>query len=153
MTILKSWLTWKSSGPPSQLFSDGVIVNSPAGLAETMNKFFTNKVRLLREGIPANGADPLKVLKETMQDRRCSFSPKPISAEQVLGIIKALKNSKSTGLDNLDTYIVKLVTPIILPALTHVINLSIRDGVFPSIWKKSKVVPLLKKGDALNPKN
>ena len=88
-----------------------------------------------------------------MQDRRYSFSPKPISTEQVLGIIKALKNSKSTGLDNLDTYIVKLVTPIILPALTHVINLSIRDGDFPSIWKKSKVVPLLKKGDALNPKN
>ena len=59
---MKSWLNWKFSGPPSQLFSEGHIVNSPAGLAETMNQYFTNKVRLLREGIPANHADPLKVL-------------------------------------------------------------------------------------------
>jgi hypothetical protein len=53
----------------------------------------------------------------------------------------------------LDTYIIKLVAPHILPALTHIINLSIRDGEFPAIWKKAKIVPLLKKGDALDPKN
>ena len=150
---MKSWLNWKSSGPPSQLFSDGVIVNSPAGLAETMNKFFTNKVRLLREGIQANGIDPLKILRETMQDRTCTFGLKPVKPEHVLQIMKALKNSKSTGLDHLDTFVIKLVAPNILPALTHIINLSIRDGVFPAVWKKSKIVPLLKKGDALDPKN
>ena len=57
---MKGWLNWKSSGPPSQLFSEGRIVNSPADLADTMNKFFTNKVVQLRQGIPANGSDPLK---------------------------------------------------------------------------------------------
>ena len=47
--------------------------------------------------------------------------------------------SKSTDLDHLDTYIIKLVTPNILPDLTHFINLSIRDGVFPDVWKKVKI--------------
>ena len=108
---------------------------------------------MLREGIPANGTDPLSTLRETMHDRECRFSPRPVTPDQVLDIIKALKNSKSTGLDNLDTYIVKLVALNILPALTHIINLSIRYGVFPTLWKKSKIVPLLKKGDALDPKN
>ena len=150
---MKSWLNWKSSGPPSQIFSDGIVVNSPAGLSETMNKYFINKVRLLREAIPVNNSDPLKTLKETIHDRTCTFSLKPVKPEQVLDIVKGLKNSKSTGLDNLDTYIVKLVAPSILPALTHIINLSIREGTFPALWKKAKIIPLLKKGDALNPKN
>ena len=150
---MKGWLNWKSSGPPSQLFFNGEMVNSPAGLANTMNTFFINKVKGLRENIPTNWTDPLKVLKETMKARTCTFTPRPVKPEQVLYFIKALRNSKSTGLDTLDTYILKLVAENILPALTHVINLSIRDGIFPTLWKKSKIVPLLKKGDALNPKN
>ena len=60
---------------------------------------------------------------------------------------------KSTGLDNIDTYIIKLVAKDILPALTNIINLSIRNSHFPSTWKRAKVVPLLKKGDRFNPKN
>ena len=69
---------------------------------------------------------------------------RPIKPEQVLEIIKDMKNSKSTDLDHLDTYIIKLVTPNILLDLTHFIHLSIRDGVFPDVWKKVKIVPLLK---------
>ena len=56
-------------------------------------------------------------------------------------------------MDNIDTYIVKLIKAEILPAITHVINLSISSKKFPAAWKKSKVVPLYKKGDTLNPKN
>ena len=54
---------------------------------------------------------------------------------------------------NIDTHIVKLIKTEILPAITHVINLSISSKKFPTAWKKSKVVPLHKKGDTLNPKN
>ena len=41
----------------------------------------------------------------------------------------------------------------ILPALTHIINLSIMQSKFPTVWKHAKVVSLLKKGDTLAPKN
>ena len=68
-------------------------------------------------------------------------------------IIKGLKNSKSSGIDFIDTAIVKLVANEILPALTHIINLSISNSIFPTMWKHSKVVPLLKKGDPLLAKN
>ena len=56
-------------------------------------------------------------------------------------------------MDNIDTYILKLVVDEILPAMTHVINLSIQQSVFPSTWKVAKVIPLFKKGDSLEPKN
>ena len=53
----------------------------------------------------------------------------------------------------LDTYIIKLVKLDILPAVTHIINLSISSKEYPVAWKRSKVIPLHKKEDLLNPKN
>ena len=65
-------------------------------------------------------------------------------------IISGLKNSKSSGVDYIDTATIKLVAKELLPAITHIINLYIRQGTFPTIWKYAKVVPLLKKGDPLS---
>ena len=73
--------------------------------------------------------------------------------ETVEKIVMSLKNSKSAGLDNLDTQIVKISLPYILPALTHIINLSVVSGCFPTKWKAGKIIPLYKKDDPLNPKN
>ena len=56
-------------------------------------------------------------------------------------------------MDQIDTSIIKLVKSEILPAVTHIINLSITTRKFPSAWKKTKVVPLHKKDDPLDPKN
>ena len=150
---VKGWLNWGNSGPPTQLFHEGRVINSPAGIAGTMNTFFTSKVSTLRSNIPPSNSDPLSKLRENFQQRDCSMSFKAVEPKEVLQAIMKLKNSKSTGIDDIDTRIIKLVAKDILPALTHVINLSISHSEFPSIWKQSKVVPLLKKGDTLSPKN
>ena len=60
---VKTWLNWNNSGPPSQLFHNGMLVSSPAGLARTMNKFFIDKVTRRINGIPASNNDPLAKLK------------------------------------------------------------------------------------------
>ena len=65
-----------------------------------------------------------------------------------------MKNSKASGVDNLDTYILKLVRKKIVPSVCHIINLSIQSNKFPTKWKIAKVVPLYKgKGSKLEPKN
>ena len=150
---IKGWLNWKASGPPTQLFADGSLISSPKALATTMNRYFISKVDRLRQGIPRNNSDPLKVLRKTMADRSCSFHFKPVHPDNILEIIKGLRNSKATGLDYIDVNIIKLVVDDIVPAITHIVNLSIRDATFPRSWKFAKVVPLLKKEDPLNPKN
>ena len=152
---VKGWLGWNSGGPPTQLFSDGKMVSSPAGLASVMNRFFVDKVKKLRQHIPHSTSDPLVKLKEAMSGRKCSFSLKVLKVPDVLKIIKGLKNSSATGVDFLDTQSVKLVAELIAPALTHIINLSILTSTFPTIWKFSKVIPLLKSllSDKLIPKN
>ena len=88
-----------------------------------------------------------------MQGRTSSFSLSSVHPGEVDIIIASLSNSSSFGLDMIDTYIIKLIKPEILPALTHIINLSISTRKFPDFWKKVKVIPLYKKEDLLNPKN
>ena len=78
---------------------------------------------------------------------------KSVHPDTVLQIVTELKNSKSTGLDNIDVWTLKLIIDDVLPALTHVINLSLTSMIFPNIWKLAKVIPLLKKGDPLCPGN
>ena len=63
---VKGWLGWNCGGPPTQLFYLGRMVTRPAGLASSMNSFFVNKVKELRQKIPAVLTDPLKYLKEAM---------------------------------------------------------------------------------------
>ena len=77
-----------------------------------------------------------------MQGRQCSFSLTAAHPEEVEKIVAGLSNSTSFGLDNIDTYAIKLIKSEILPALTHVINLSISNQEFPLFWKKSKIIPL-----------
>ena len=114
-------------------------------LAESMNNFYISKVRKIRENIPKSDGDPLKVLKLMMQNKSSKFSIKPVHPDLVLRILSNLKNSKSSGVDNIDTYILKMIAPMIVPALTHIINLSIETSTFPQNWKYSKVIPLFKK--------
>ena len=55
-------------------------------------------------------------------------------------------------MDNLDTYIIKLVRKEIVPSVCHILNLSIRSNKFPTKWKLAKIVPLYKgKGSKVDP--
>ena len=128
---VKSWLSWGDSGPPSKLFHNGIIINKPARLATIMNDFFINKVRDLRGRIPAAASDPLIKLREVLQDRQCTFTLKAVSPEEVSEIIAGLKNTKSTGMDFIDTWVVKLVSNELLPAITHIVSISISHAEFP----------------------
>ena len=104
--------------------------------------------------MPRQKKDPLATLKRMMTGRACSFSTSAVSPEEIDKIIRNLKNSKSSGMDNLDTYIIKLTRAHIVPSVCHIVNLSIQSRKFPTKWKIAKVVPLYKgKGSKFDPKN
>ena len=88
-----------------------------------------------------------------MKNRECKYQIKLLTAEDVQKILNSLASSSAFGLDNLDTYIVKLISQHILHVVTFIVNLSIRTKRFPSTWKQVKIIPLHKKEDTLNPKN
>ena len=81
------------------------------------------------------------------------FSFQPISENYVRDAIKILKPNKATGLDKISARLLKDSGHIIAPTLTSLFNLSLRTGIFPSVWKNARVIPLHKKGDKQDPSN
>ena len=147
------WLGWKSSGSPNQLFHAGRLLNKPSEIADCQNEYFVNKVQQIRDNLPGQVSDPLTKLRFLMRNRHSSFTLQAVHPDTVGKILASLKNSKSCGLDTIDTFSLKLAAPYITPALTHIVNLSIATQTFPTMWKTAKVIPLYKKDDPLNPKN
>lgn len=58
----------------------------------------------------------------------------------------SLKNSNSSGIDNVSPNILKSVAHFVKGPLTYLVNWSLSTGIFPNVLKTAKVVPLYKKG-------
>ncbi|EDO43579.1 predicted protein, partial [Nematostella vectensis] len=61
--------------------------------------------------------------------------------------------SKATGLDGISAKLLKLAGPAIDMPLCKIINLSIKQSIFPTIWKQARVTPVFKAGDHLDINN
>ena len=105
------------------------------------------------ENLPLNPGDPLVNVSRIMQNRSSTFSVNPVHPDTIIDIISKMKNTKTVGTDNIDSFIIKLAKEELAPAITHIVNLSISSRKFPRRWKTAKVVPLHKKEDKTLPKN
>ena len=132
---VKGWLNWSTSSSPSKLFHEGRIEASPIAIASIMNNFYIEKVQTIRENLPEARIDPLHELRKEMRDSNKQFSIKPVHPDLILKILTGLRNSKAAGVDHMDTYVLKLITSEITPAITHIVNLCITNSTFPNIWK------------------
>ena len=88
-----------------------------------------------------------------MRGKECRLGMKHVPLSKVNKLLRNLKNTKSTSIDELDNYCVKIAADIIDKPLHHVITLSIMQSRFPASWKMSKVIPLHKKNSKLEMKN
>ena len=55
-------------------------------------------------------------------------------------------------MDEIDSYVLKLAKDDLVPVITHLVNLSIEQQMFPGQWKLAKVIPLHKKEEPVPPK-
>ena len=149
----KSFMNWTdSAGPPCHLSIAGRLVTKASKVASEMNSFFINKVQLIRDSIQ-HIPNTFSRCSEIMENKQCRLSMKHINVTKVNKILKGLKNSKSSSVDELDNFCVKLAADFIDKPLHHIITLSILHSKFPTRWKLSKVIPLHKKGSKLEMKN
>ena len=61
--------------------------------------------------------------------------------------------SQLCGVNNIDSTTNKLVKHELSPVITHVVNLSIQQLIFPYQWKKAKAILLHNKEEPIYPKN
>ena len=60
--------------------------------------------------------------------------------------IDTLKNTFSPGPDDIPAYILKSCKLSLVPQLTEIFNISIKEGTYPESWKLCNIIPVFKKG-------
>ena len=70
----------------------------------------------------------------------------PTYKKEVENVLKTLKTD-TPGFDDISPKQLKHSSSIISTPLAHIINLSLKSGIFPDLLKKAKVIPVFKSGD------
>ena len=108
-----------------------------------LNDCFVNLGPGLAEQISLQSVQPREYLKG---DYLSSMFLEPNLEDEVRLIILNLKNS-SPGWDDLKHDIIKHVCQYITLPVTHIVNLSVENGIVSWELKKAKVIPIVKGGD------
>ena len=68
-------------------------------------------------------------------------SPLSMGVSDVLGHLAALRTHKPPGLNGVCNRLLKECASSIAAPLCHVFNLSLAEGIFPSVWKRASITP------------
>ena len=76
-----------------------------------------------------------------------------VRSVEVFKVIKAINTSKSSGLENISSFIIKEAFSMLTSEVTYMYNLSLTTGIFPDKWKMGLVIPIPKTGDLTKVQN
>ena len=68
-------------------------------------------------------------------------------------MVKEINVSKSSGLENISSFIVKEAFTALISQITFLYNLSLHTSIFLAAWKKALVIPIPKSGNLTQVKN
>ena len=118
--------------------------SSMKNLTDEFNEYFITKIDLIREELDEIEMDtsPLEYLMDYKQVKEFSTFER-LSEDQVKKLVMKSPN-KQCASDPIPTWMLKECLDIILPFLTHIVNLSLQTGRFAYAWKEALLSPLLK---------
>ena len=122
---------------------NGDKISDPQTITDSFNNFFSQIGDNLAANFAGNNTNEYK--KYLGSPANQSMLLYKISQNEIKNAIKNLKNSNSSGDDEITSTFVKLSAPVLIPALHMIYNLSLTSGVYPHKLKIAKVVPIHKK--------
>lgn len=125
---------------------DNVNIN-----ASDLNDFFVNIPENIINDLAKTNINPLDYMNKTNLVNEFTF--REVTYNEVRDIINNLKNTKSKDPYNFTVKIIKSLINLIIIPLTKLINLCIRNNIFPHCLKIAKVIPVFKKGNRDDPTN
>ena len=122
-------------------------------VAQFINNYFINVGNFSApEGAPLRNKDTWpQVVEDLSSSDLCGFDE--VLEKEVFDIVKNINVSKSSGLEDISSFIVKEAFKFLIPEITYMYNLSIRLSKFPTAWKQALVVPIPKSGNLTLVKN
>ena len=117
------------------------IVSDKTFITNAFNNYFLNVGKTLSKNIVSTG-DPLSYVNSNLTT---IFVPS-IQEIEILNVMSLLNNS-TAGYDDLQPSIMKMLTKVYIKPLTYLINISIKQGIFPEELKMANVIPIYKSDD------
>ena len=133
LTILTCRINRKNT-----IMKDDHLLSDPMdiGIANAFNEFFTSvSSKYAVRDNPLTGNDYAKSVKDFVSSKLrngVTFQIPEVSEDFVRKSLTSLDVTKATGLDGISAYFLKISAEIISNCITHVLNNSIRNSVFPT---------------------
>lgn len=119
-----------------------VLITDKKAIADEFNRTFAGMGKKLANKIEKNNNFNL-----TRSSHINSMVLLPTNTQEMQTLINELKNKKAVGLDDIKAEVLKSVSNYILNPLVYIGNRCMEDGVWPSAFKQTVVIPIYKKGD------
>ena len=129
-----------------KLILDGTVTSEKTKMANGLNVFFVEKVKNLVANMPTQHINLLETLKNTPTPQGQKMDLMELEMSQLDFYITNMKRNASAGSDDISGIILYDIYQSIKRVLLHLINLSMCLGIFPKIFKLTKITPILKPG-------
>ena len=135
---------------PSCLSYNNSFITNPQEVANVFNNYFCSIAKNVHSQIKFSFRDFQFYLGNAFEK---TFFTTPTDNLEVSDIIATLSINKSQGPNGIPTRILLMLKHDIAPILADLFNISFSSGVFPSILKIAKVIPVHKKHSRLDCNN
>ena len=129
--------------------SDGKITDSLA-IANELNNYFCNIGQQLNADMPNDDVSYTRFMAPPSHD--CTFEFSPVTEDEVIKIITCLNNT-GAGHDRIPMFIYKNYLSTLSKIITHICNMSLSQGIFPSDLTIAKVTCIYKSGEKSSTSN
>ena len=123
---------------PGAVHYNNVTYDTPQSVVDGFASFFSD---VYLQSDPSHKV-PLLSLNNT------HVNIKPITDQDIINAAKKLKNKLTSGVDNVPSFIVRDCIYAFIAPLRFLFNLILTTGIYPDIWKTTKLCPILKTGDS-----
>ena len=132
-----------------KIIMNGEEYQENGNIANKMNEYFSSIGETLAEKFKTTSNYRKYVKKRILN----SFFLSPVVVNETLKEIAKLDDSKAGGDDNMKPGLVKKTRDVLADKITHIINLSLKNGVVPDKLKLAKVIPIFKTNNRTDPSN
>ena len=132
---------------PTATTVNNETITNPSDIANAFNNYFTKVDIDIQSSIRFSKKKYYDYLSLPLNIESLFLTP--TDSTEVSNIIFSLKQNKSDGPNSIPIKIMKLLNKDISDQLAILFNQSFPSGIFPSILKTNKVIPIFKKGSNL----
>ena len=147
-SIKNTWKGIESTLNIKSISADSIsTISNPIAMSNVFNSYFSSIANNTKRNISFSH----KHFSDFLKNRsNISFFVSPTDKKEIKNVIFSLDSHKSVGPNSIPTKVLKLLKNDISSQLSEIFNISFSSGVFPSILKTAKVIPVHKKDSKLD---